>query len=78
MDINPYMVDTYFQKMGKDLENMVGKPVFETNNRSNRLGKIIWYNKKRGIAKIRLFNEMYYEDLLSFVPLKFIEFPIKA
>lgn len=78
MSTNPYMVDTYFQKMGKGLDKMVGKPVLETNNPSNRLGKIIWYNKKTGIAKIKLFREMYYEDLLNYVPLKFIQFPFKA
>lgn len=74
-------VDQYYLHVGEGLDSKIinGGPVYAANGTSEEIGKIVEYIPSNGYAKIQLYEEVNYNDLLkSGIPLEHIVFKNRA
>lgn len=56
----------YFVDVEKELDGdkLLGMPIFSDAEERNQVGKVVWYNKKKGLAKIRLAEPVHHLVLI--------------
>lgn len=76
-----FVVNQYYLHVGEGLDRKIinNGPVYSTNGSGEKIGKIIDYIPDNGYAKIQLFYDVSYEDLMrSGVPFENIVFKNRA
>lgn len=72
-----FRVNQYYLQVGEGLDRKIvnGGPVYAANGSGEEIGKIVDYIPKNGFAKIQLYWDVNYQDLVrSGIPMEHIVF----